>query len=151
MTLEEFVIKYNGTPIDYDKAFGPQCVDVFRQYCPDVCGIKEHTGPCATSGGAKDLFLDYDKMPLEKMNELRKLVNARNAYWKIYGEVNGLGGSRKPDWNKGCYVIFTNGDGLIERDLQFGINAVLAFPTKELCDMFYERFKSEIEYCKELL
>ena len=95
--------------------------------------------------------LDADKMPLEKMNELRKLVNARNAYWKIYGEVNGLGGSWKPDWNKGCYVIFTNGDGLIEWDLQFGINAVLAFPTKELCDMFYERFKSEIEYCKELL
>ena len=66
LTLEEFVSKYNGKPIDYDKAFGPQCVDLFRQACPDLYGIKEHTGPCTTSGGAKDLFLDYDKMPVEK-------------------------------------------------------------------------------------
>ena len=101
--------------------------------------------------GCCNVLNDDDKMSLWMMNELRKLVNARNAYWKIYGEANGLGGSWKPDWEAGCYVIFTKGDGTIERDLQFGINAILAFPTKELCDMFYERFKSEIEQCKELL
>lgn len=95
--------------------------------------------------------LDADKMSLEKMNELRKLVNARNAYWKLYGEANGLGGSWKPDWDDGCYVIFTNGDGLIKTDIQFGLNAILAFPTEELRDMFYERFKSEIELCKEFI
>ena len=94
---------------------------------------------------------DDDKMSLEKMNELRKLVNARNAYWKLYGEANGLGGSWKPDWDDGCYVIFTNGDGLIETDIQFCLNAILAFPTAELRDMFYERFKSEIELCKEFI
>ena len=66
MTLEEFVKTYNGKLVDYDKVFGPQCVDLFRQACPDLYGIKEHTGPCSTSGGAKDLFLDYDKMPVEK-------------------------------------------------------------------------------------
>lgn len=66
MTVEEFVNKYNGTKVDYDKAYGAQCVDLFRQYVQDVWGIKEHTGPCTTSGGAKDLFLDYEKMPLEK-------------------------------------------------------------------------------------
>lgn len=94
---------------------------------------------------------DDDKMSLEKMNELRKLVNARNAYWKLYGKANGLGGSWKPDWDDGCYVIFTNGDGLIKMDIQFGLNAILAFPTAELRDMFYERFKSEIELCKEFI
>ena len=66
MTLEEFVIKYKGTKVDYDMAYGAQCVDLFRQYVKDVLGIKEHTGACSTSGGAKDLFLDYDKMPVEK-------------------------------------------------------------------------------------
>lgn len=101
--------------------------------------------------GCCNVLNDDDKMSLWMMNELRKLVNARNAYWKIYGEANGLGGSWKPDWEAGCYVIFTKGDGTIERDLQFGINAIFAFPTKELCDMFYERFISEIEQCKELL
>ena len=94
---------------------------------------------------------DDDKMSLERMNELRKLVNARNAYWKLYGKANSLGGSWKPDWDDGCYVIFTNGDGLIRMDIQFGLNAILAFPTAELRDMFYERFKSEIEFCKEFL
>lgn len=66
MTLEEFVIKYQGKHVDYDGVYGAQCVDLFRQYAKEGLGIKEHTGPCATSGGAKDLFLDYDKMPIEK-------------------------------------------------------------------------------------
>jgi hypothetical protein len=42
------------------------CVDPFRQYCVDVLQISEHTGSCQTSGGAKDLFLDYNKMSVEK-------------------------------------------------------------------------------------
>ena len=66
MTLEEFVKKYNGKKVDYDNAYGAQCVDLFRQYEKEGLGIPEHTGPCATSGGAKDLFLDYNKMPVEK-------------------------------------------------------------------------------------
>lgn len=66
MTLEDFVKTNKGKKVDYDKAYGAQCVDLFRQYAKDVLGIREHTGPCATSGGAKDLFLDYDKMPVEK-------------------------------------------------------------------------------------
>lgn len=66
MTLEEFVKKYDGKKVDYDGVYGPQCVDLFRQYVWDVLGIKEHTGSCSSSGGAKDLFLDYHKMPIEK-------------------------------------------------------------------------------------
>lgn len=71
MTLEEFVKVYNGRKIDYDGVYGPQCVDLFRQYTLDVLGIKEHTGSCSSSGGAKDLFLDYDKMPIEKKYFIR--------------------------------------------------------------------------------
>ena len=66
MTLEEFIIKYSGKKVDYDGVFGSQCTDLFRQYCVDVLLIAEHTGSCNTSGGAKDLFLDYNKMPVEK-------------------------------------------------------------------------------------
>ena len=71
MTLEEFVKVYNGRKVDYDGVYGPQCVDLFRQYVWDVLGIKEHTGSCASSGGAKDLFLDYHKMPIEKKYFIR--------------------------------------------------------------------------------
>ncbi len=66
MELESFVNTYLGKKVDADGCFGAQCVDLFRQYVKDVWSIKEHTGPCATTGGAKDLYLDYNKMPLEK-------------------------------------------------------------------------------------
>ena len=61
MTLSEFITKYDRKIVDYDGAYGAQCVDLFRQYSKDVLGIKEHTGVVS---GAKDLFLDFDNMPL---------------------------------------------------------------------------------------
>ena len=61
MELWEFVQKYNKEKIDFDKAFGYQCVDLFRQYCTDVLQVP-HTGSVE---GAKDLYLKYDKLPLE--------------------------------------------------------------------------------------
>lgn len=66
ITLEDFVKKYNGKKVDFDGAFGAQCVDLARQYWKEGLGIPEHTGPCSTTGGAKDLYLDYEKMPIEK-------------------------------------------------------------------------------------
>ena len=62
MTFAEFVKKYNGQKVDFDGAYGAQCVDLFRQYCKDVLGIG-HTGAVE---GAKDLFLNYEKLPEEK-------------------------------------------------------------------------------------
>lgn len=66
MDFEEFIKNNMGKKVDYDGAYGAQCVDLFRQYIKDVLGIKEHTGSCSSSGGAKDLFLDYSKMPIEQ-------------------------------------------------------------------------------------
>lgn len=81
MTLAEFVNKYINTKVDYDKSFGAQCVDLFRQYCKDVLNIP-HTEACATTGGARDLFLDYFKMPLEQ-----KYFYAMKATEMKYGDV----------------------------------------------------------------
>ena len=78
MILEEFIDKYNGKKVDFDGVYGAQCVDLFRQYAKEVLRIKEHTGPCATSGGAKDLYLDYDKMPLEK----KYFTRSKAKNWK---------------------------------------------------------------------
>jgi hypothetical protein len=151
--IDKYIMRFDGNECKIALPEGYQFVDregniidtsVIMVTKKEVEYPKDYDGCC-------NVLNDDDKMSLWMMNELRKLVNIRNAYWKIYGEANGLGGSWKPDWDDGCYVIFTKGDGTIERDLQFGINAILAFPTKELCDMFYERFISEIEQCKELL
>lgn len=80
MNLEEFVNKYNGKKVDFDGAFGAQCVDLFRQYNKDVWG-NPHTGAV---DGAKDLFLNYDKLPVEK--KLLDIVPA-NTNRIIYGDV----------------------------------------------------------------
>ena len=77
MTVEEFVKKYNGKKVDFDGVYGAQCVDLFRQFAKECLGISEHTGVCATTGGAKDLFLDYDEMPIEKKYFL-KMKNKGN-------------------------------------------------------------------------
>ena len=76
MTLEEFVIKYSGKKVDFDGVYGAQCVDLFRQYSKECLGISEHTGSCSTSGGAKDLFLDYPKMEKEKKYFTRETKKA---------------------------------------------------------------------------
>ena len=54
-TFMEFVRRYDGTMVDYDGKYGPQCVDLYRQYCRDVLGIP-HTG-CVE--GARDLWRGY--------------------------------------------------------------------------------------------
>lgn len=60
MTIDDFVKNYESKQVDYDKYFGSQCVDLFRQYTKEVLGINEHTG---VVDGAKDLYLNFDKMP----------------------------------------------------------------------------------------
>ena len=79
MTLSEFVKKYDGKQVDFDGVFGSQCVDLFRQYVKEVLNIPEHTGSCSSSGGAKDLFLDYHRMPVEKKYFLRSSARTCKA------------------------------------------------------------------------
>ncbi len=61
MDLIEFTNKYHGKKVDFDGAYGAQCVDLFRQYCKDVLRAG-HTGAVE---GAKDLFLNYANLPAE--------------------------------------------------------------------------------------
>ena len=62
MNLSLFLNKYTGQKVDFDNAFGFQCVDLFRQYTKDVLNAP-HTGAVE---GAKDLFLNYLNLPLEQ-------------------------------------------------------------------------------------
>lgn len=62
MSISEFFNKYCGKKIDFDGAYGFQCVDLFRQYCHDVVG-SPHTGAVKR---AKELFTQYDSLPVEK-------------------------------------------------------------------------------------
>jgi hypothetical protein len=56
--LSDFIEKYNGVAVDYDKAHGAQCVDLARQYWQDVWKVPqpELTG----SEGAAAFFFKHD-------------------------------------------------------------------------------------------
>lgn len=79
MKFVEFINKYLGKKVDFDGAYGAQCVDLFRQYCKDVLGIKEHTGAVE---GAKDLYLNYEILSKEQKYFERIL-----PYKLKYGDV----------------------------------------------------------------
>ena len=87
------------------------------------------------------------------LNAFQKLLMCRDAYWKIAGEEMGLNESWKPDWMN--YNEYKSVIGVFENEIIkcYNTNAqyVLAFPTEEMRDAFYENFKKEIEQCKELL
>ena len=85
MTLSQFVSNYINDKVDYDNAFGCQCVDLFRQYVLVVLGHKKHTGAVA---GAKDLFLKYSELPEEqKVFDRIKTKTAKVGDCLVWGET----------------------------------------------------------------
>lgn len=88
----------------------------------------------------------------ELLESFVKLLICRDAYWKIAGEEMGLGKSWEPDWNdstRKCTIVVIGND--LVKHYTFAQNFILAFPTEEMRDTFYENFKDLIERCKELL
>lgn len=89
---------------------------------------------------------------LKSTSILTKLLICRDAYWKIAGEEMGLGKPWEYDCNSEDFtpaIIYRS--GCIQKvEVQYR-NAMLAFPTLEMRDAFYENFKGLIEICKELL
>lgn len=83
----------------------------------------------------------------------QKLLICRDAYWKLYGEEMGLGKPWTPDWKDNYEKKWTINFYQNEINLTNGPNVhfVLAFPTEEMRDAFYDNFKALIEICKELL
>jgi len=63
MNLHEFVEKYKGQKVDFDGAFGAQCVDLARQYFKDVWEL-----PRQPEGviGAQDFYLKNNERYLQR-------------------------------------------------------------------------------------
>ena len=92
------------------------------------------------------------------MMKFQRLLICRDAYWKIAGNEIGLGKPWEPDYNEESYeqgspikyVIYYTGTH-ITKEQKCTPSYILAFPTPEMRDAFYENFKDLIEECKELL
>lgn len=79
------------------------------------------------------------------LEALQTLLVCRDAYWKIAGNW-------KYDVNKTEeYFYIVNKCGRIVKEHYMLLNHILAFPTEELRDAFFENFKYLIEVCKELI
>ena len=83
MKYEQFLTKYCGKKVDFDGAYGAQCVDLFRQYCRDVLDVP-HTGAV---DGAKDLYEKYADLPVEKkyFTRLTKKAVPEYGYVAVWG------------------------------------------------------------------
>lgn len=44
MSLTEFIQQHNGQFVNYDTVYGPQCMDLYRQYVKDVLGFPQSPG-----------------------------------------------------------------------------------------------------------
>ena len=110
--------------------------------CCRVLGISD--GEFMFSGLSDDEYDLFDSFVVIK--------RCRDAYWKLYGEEMGLGKPWEPDWNdkKPKYTIVVIENKFV-KDYALTQNFILAFPTEEMRDAFYENFKKDIEKCKELL
>jgi len=81
MTLQEFITKYKGQKIDWDKAYDGQCVDLFRQYNHEVLEINQPKGVV----GAADFWAAYDTDSVLNTN-FDKIPNSE-TFIPIEGDV----------------------------------------------------------------
>ena len=97
-------------------------------------------------------FINLSECENILMSRFIQLKRCRDAYWKLAGTEMGLDKPWKPEWASGkpFYCISVNGN-IIDKGKWYTDNKILAFPTKEMRDAFYENFRELIEQCKELL
>lgn len=56
MKVTDFFLKYNNDYVDFDGAFGYQCVDLYRQYCKEVLNVVSQS-PLVV--GANNIWTTY--------------------------------------------------------------------------------------------
>lgn len=104
MTLKRFIVNNIGKKVDFDKKFGFQCVDFYRQYCKDVLGISQ----TPAVDGAKDIWekhgslkqskdsfavgdiLIYDSTPTNKYGHVCILVSLLDSDTFVVFEQDGF-------------------------------------------------------------
>ena len=128
---------------EYPKTY-EECCKILGHLNVDLCFNADYRSFDASKEQWKRLGL---------MNQFYQLLICRDAYWRVYGEENGLGKPWEPDWREERYIIYRNQDDIIGgyRKAGYVEHHIFAFPTEEMRDAFYENFDPDIEQCKELL
>jgi hypothetical protein len=136
----------------YDKLRKPQYPKTYAECC-DVLSIspyynlRYHTYErCYNEYATADKLCSLQ----DKLNILGKLLICRDAYWKMASEQ--IGELWKPDWSRfeTKFTIIEWSGKVVKSESKLH-KCILAFPTEEIRDAFYENFKDLIESCRELL
>ena len=110
---------------------------------------------CCTILKAKCMATREEGYKGELLKQLQLLLICRDAYWHCYATENNMPWCWKPDWamySEPKHCIIYSDNEIKWQGKHFVTEAkVLAFPTSEMRDAFYENFKDLIEECKGLL
>lgn len=93
----------------------------------------------------------YENNLIDKLGALWELIICRDAYWKIAGEEMELDKPWKQDYDDRCFIIANNNGNIHTYEYHGNNNVILAFPTAEMRDAFFENFTDLIEKCKHFL
>lgn len=77
ISLTQFIKKYLGTKVDFDGKFGPQCVDLARQYYSEVLDVPQFP----PVEGAKDIIKNPGKLKVIKEDALADYSRGDILIW----------------------------------------------------------------------
>ena len=86
-SVQEFVKKYDGASVDFDKHYGAQCVDLFNFYNKEVVGAPWIGTPI--TGGARDLWENAKATPTNFYRRVSAAEQLRVGDVLVYGEPHG--------------------------------------------------------------
>ncbi|MDN5545860.1 MAG: CHAP domain-containing protein [Rhodococcus sp. (in: high G+C Gram-positive bacteria)] len=105
--VDAFVRQYNGRYVDFDRAFGAQCLDLVQFYNRDVVRARFMATPY--SMGAKDTWRTYDTSRYTKVSASSKPRKGDVAIWgSVYGGQYGHIAIVLADEGKGVKVLTQN-------------------------------------------
>lgn len=77
ISLTQFIKKYLGTKVDFDGKFGPQCVDLARQYYSEVLDVPQFP----PVEGAKDIIKNPGNLKVIKEDALADYSSGDVLIW----------------------------------------------------------------------
>ena len=118
MTVNDFFVKYNGKPVDFDHYYGNQCVDLYRQFVKECLVYPQSPG---VTGAAdiwntylKDYYLRIDNTP-DGVPQLGDVVIWNKSAGGGFGHVAVFSSgdtnnfiSYDQNWPVGSYCHFQN-------------------------------------------
>ena len=122
-----------------------------KKYPETFKECRDYIESCYDESFCADLVATGYKSNL--IESFAKLLVCRDAYWRIAGKEIGLEKPWEPDWKDNYQKKWTINfyQDEINRTNGPNVQFILAFPSEEMRDAFYNNFKELIEQCKELL